>query len=53
MDNKGNYSDNWSVDYSALSTTYTTDEIKSRDDFYQQLGYEYTLEEIVKYINMH
>ena len=59
MDKKGNYSDNWSNDYTrskitgqgVLNTTFTSDEIKSRDDFYQQLGYEYILEDILKYVN--
>ena len=60
MDKKGNYSDNWSNDYTrskitgqgVLNTTFTSDEIKSRDDFYQQLGYEYILEDILKYVNI-
>ena len=47
---KGNYAENWNKDYQPLTTTFRGNEIKSRDDFYQKLGYEYTYEDIVKNI---
>lgn len=48
---KGNYAENWDKDYKPLTVTYGgSDEIKSRDDFYQKLGYEYTYEDIVRNI---
>ena len=47
---KGNIVTNWNSDYVSLQTTYEADTIKSRDSFYQNLGYEYVFEDIIKNI---
>ena len=48
---KGNFIVNWDHSYEPLGSTYNDGEIKSRDDFYQLLGYHYTYEDIVRYVN--
>lgn len=48
---KGNFVQNWNQDYQFLASTYNDSEIKSRDDFYQKLGYNYVFEDIIKNVN--